>query len=83
MFDLISFPLVILSLALLTWQLSDMTWESWKIGEHGWSLFAPPLYPIKTIYLIGVFLLLLQAVAFFCRKLRSFRKQDPAEEGDL
>lgn len=82
-FDLISFTLTILCLALLTWQLADMTWASWRMKERSWSLFSPPLYPIKTVYLIGVFLLLLQAIAYAYRRFRSFREQDPTEKGEV
>jgi TRAP-type mannitol/chloroaromatic compound transport system permease small subunit len=81
-FDLISYPLTILALALMTWQLGDMTLESWKIKERSWTLFSPPIYPIKTIFFMGVFLLLLQAIAYAYRRFQSFRGQDSMEKGE-
>ena len=82
-FDLISYTLTILALALLTWQLGDMTWGSWQIKERSWSLFSPPIYPLKTVFLIGVLLLLLQAIAYAYRRLRFLRTQDVTEKGEV
>ena len=73
-FDLITLTLLILVLGVLVWQLADMTLESWQIKEHGYSLFAPPLYPVKTVFLLGVFLLLMQSVSHACRKISSLKK---------
>ncbi len=81
-FDLISYTLTIFALAILTWQLADMMWESWRIKERSWSLFAPPIYPIKSIFFIGVFLLLLQTIAHVYRRLRFLRQREVAEKGD-
>lgn len=36
---------------------------SWAMNEHSWSVFAPPLYPIKTVIVITFVLLLLQGVS--------------------
>ena len=82
-FDLISYTLTILALALLTWQLGDMTQDSWRMKERSWSLFSPPIYPIKTVFFMGVFLLLLQAIAYAYRRLRSLGKQDATEKGEV
>lgn len=46
------------------------TWESWIMKERAKeSIFAPPIYPFKTIMLIGIFLLLIQGFAKFIRKV--------------
>lgn len=37
--------------------------KSWSIHEHSWSVFAPALYPIKTVIPITFALLLLQGVS--------------------
>ncbi len=42
------------------WQGFIFAKTSWKMLEHTWSVFAPPLYPIKTIILITFILLILQ-----------------------
>ena len=80
--DLFSFLLTIIALALLTYELADMAQSSWRIKERGYSLFAPPMYPLKTVFFIGVFLLLLQAIAYTYRALRSFRDQDANKRGE-
>jgi TRAP-type mannitol/chloroaromatic compound transport system permease small subunit len=46
------------------------TWTSWVLEERAKeSIFAPPIYPLKTIMLIGIFLLLLQGIVKFTRKV--------------
>jgi TRAP-type mannitol/chloroaromatic compound transport system permease small subunit len=42
--------------------------ESWKILETSFSVFAPPIYPIKTVIPITALLLLLQGICLFYRK---------------
>lgn len=44
------------------WQGFIFAKSSWKMLEHTWSVFAPPLYPIKTIILITFILLVLQGI---------------------
>jgi TRAP-type mannitol/chloroaromatic compound transport system permease small subunit len=80
-FDLVTLTLTTLALALLSWQLSLMVGESWRIHERSWTLFAPPLYPIKTVFFIGVILLLLQAIAHAYRRLRFLSMQLGAGRG--
>lgn len=36
---------------------------SWAMREHSWSIFSPPLYPIKTVIAVTFVLLLLQGVS--------------------
>lgn len=43
--------------------------SSWAVKEKSWSVFAPPLYPIKTLIPVMAFLLLLQGLAIFVRRL--------------
>jgi TRAP-type mannitol/chloroaromatic compound transport system permease small subunit len=48
----------------------EFTWTSWVMEERAKeSIFSPPIYPLKTIMLIGIFLLLLQGIAKFSRKV--------------
>jgi len=42
--------------------------ESWKIFETSFTVFAPPVYPIKTVIPVTALLLLLQGVCLFYRK---------------
>ena len=36
---------------------------SWAMNEHSWSIFAPPLYPVKTVICITFVLLILQGIS--------------------
>ncbi|MFV0435972.1 MAG: TRAP transporter small permease subunit [Desulfopila sp.] len=36
---------------------------SWRMSEHSWSTFAPPLYPIKAVICITFALLIMQGIA--------------------
>ena len=45
--------------------------NSWAMREVSWSVFAPPLYPIKTVIAVMAFLLLIQGFAIFVRQLRT------------
>lgn len=42
---------------------------SWSQWERSWSVWAPPLYPIKTVLPVTMLLLILQGIAIFIRKL--------------
>jgi len=50
--------------------------NSWAMYEKSWSAFAPPLYPIKSVIPIAVFLLLIQGAAIFIRRLHTVIKGD-------
>lgn len=43
--------------------------KSWAIREVSWSVFAPPLYPIKTVIVIAFLLLLLQGISEFSKRV--------------
>jgi TRAP-type mannitol/chloroaromatic compound transport system permease small subunit len=43
--------------------------NSWQMQEKSWSVFAPPLYPIKTVIPLMAFLLMLQGTSIFIRRL--------------
>lgn len=42
---------------------------SWQMKETSWSVFAPPLYPIKTVIPVASVLLLIQGLSIFIRQL--------------
>jgi len=48
---------------------------SWQIAETSWSVFAPPLYPIKTVIPVAVALILLQGIAIFIRRITFLIKE--------
>ncbi|MGC9323252.1 MAG: TRAP transporter small permease subunit [Desulfomonilia bacterium] len=45
------------------WQGYSFAARSWAMKETSWSVFAPPLYPIKTVIIITFILLILQGVS--------------------
>jgi len=46
---------------------------SWSVHERSWSVFAPPLYPIKTVIPVVAFLLLFQGTIIFIRRILSLK----------
>lgn len=44
-------------------------WESWKLFETSFTVFAPPVYPIKTVIPVTALMLLLQGFCIFYRKI--------------
>lgn len=63
--------LFFLVMGVLLWQSSVAAWESVKIREAYTSVWAPPIYHLKTLIPIAVFLLLLQGIAKFIRDFLS------------
>lgn len=45
------------------------TWYSLEYGQRNYSAWAPPVAPIKIIMVIGIFMMLLQAIATFFKNL--------------
>ncbi len=73
--DLISyiiffFPFTII----LLYQGTKFAALSWMQLERSWSVWAPPLYPIKTVLPLTMLLLLLQGIAIFIKKLHLLLK---------
>jgi TRAP-type mannitol/chloroaromatic compound transport system permease small subunit len=56
-------------LTVLLYEGTKFAANSWAVKEKSWSVFAPPLYPIKTVIPVMAFLLLLQGLAVFIRQL--------------
>lgn len=59
------FPFTIVML----WKGIDYAQISWSTRETSWSVFAPPLYPIKTVIPLSFLLLILQGVANVTRRV--------------
>ena len=45
------------------WQGYIFAATSWKMKEHTWSVFAPAIYPVKTVIVVTFALLLIQGVS--------------------
>lgn len=65
--DLITAPLFFFIIILMIWAGGGFALRSWKILEPSSTVWAPPVYPFKTIVPVAAFLLLLQGVAKFIR----------------
>jgi TRAP-type mannitol/chloroaromatic compound transport system permease small subunit len=44
-------------------------WESWMFKETSWSIVASPVYPVKTVIPVSIFLLLIQGISVFYKKV--------------
>lgn len=67
--DLATSTFFFLFSGVLLWNIGIMGWDSLVIKENLSSAWAPPVYPVKLIMVIGVFLLVLQGLAKFIRDL--------------
>lgn len=67
--DVLTSLLTIAFLIVFLWKAVQNAWESWAMLEYSGSAWGPPVFPMKTVICIGVFILLLQAVAHFIRNL--------------
>jgi len=67
--DLITFPFFTLYLVMLLWVGFQFAAESIAIRETSGTPWDPPIYPIKSIFVIGCVMLLLQGSAKFIRDI--------------
>ena len=51
------------------WQGYSFAATSWAMKETSWSVFAPPLYPIKTVIMVSFILLFLQGISEFIKRI--------------
>jgi TRAP-type mannitol/chloroaromatic compound transport system permease small subunit len=58
-----------IAMSIAIWQISIFAWRSLVMFERASTIFSPPIYPIKTGILIGVILLVLQAIPLFIRDI--------------
>lgn len=72
---LTAFTLVFYLTALLIGGISSTDYAI-TYNQVNYTSWAPPLWPIKVIMTIGIFLMLLQAIAFLFRDIATFRGED-------
>ena len=65
--DLITFPFFMLYLVMLLWVGFQFALQSIALRESSGTPWDPPIYPIKSIFVIGCVMLLLQGAAKFVR----------------
>lgn len=63
--DSITFPLFLIFSGVLFWKGAKMAWISVLGLEHSWSLWGPPVWPMKLILAMGAFLILIQGLVKF------------------
>jgi len=63
---------------ILLWYLSKMGWYALTIREHAFSVWHPPLYPLKMLLPVAVLLVLLQGIATFIRNINTVIKGEGA-----
>lgn len=68
--DLITYSIFLfLFAAIILWQGTIFAKTSWELKEGTWSVFNPPVYPIKTVVPLTAFLLGLQGVSDFIKRV--------------
>lgn len=55
--------------AVMLWQGTIMAWDSIRIQETSYTLWAPPIYPLKTLMVFAFVLLTLQGIAKIIRDI--------------
>jgi len=58
----------------MLWKGYEYAQMSWATRETSWSVFAPPLYPIKAVIPLTFLLLILQGSAVVIRRLQTLRQ---------
>lgn len=74
-FDIISFPLIVMAFIIVIWKGGEMAWYAWEKKARARSYFAPLLWPVKSTLFIAAFLMLLQAISHYARIISSIKKQ--------
>jgi TRAP-type mannitol/chloroaromatic compound transport system permease small subunit len=68
--DLISYALFFFPFIFVCiWQGYFFASRSWAMKETSWSVFSPPLYPIKTVIIVCFSLLLIQGISEVIKKI--------------
>lgn len=78
--DCIVGALVVIAIALLLWKVGANAWFSLSSQEHYTSAWGPPIYPLKTAMVIGIGIMLLQAITGWIRNLGMFIGGEGAPE---
>jgi len=73
--NLMVFPLFFVGIGVLLWQSSTAALYSIQTKERYSSYIAPPIYPLKIIIVLGIFLLLLQGIVNSIRNLIQLLKK--------
>jgi TRAP-type mannitol/chloroaromatic compound transport system permease small subunit len=67
--DCMTYPFFALYIVVMLWASFNYAWESVRVGETTMSPWNPPIYPMKVLMTVGLFLILLQGTARLIRNL--------------
>jgi TRAP-type mannitol/chloroaromatic compound transport system permease small subunit len=67
--DVITYPIIFAVLMVLLREFGSNAFDSLRLRETTQSTWAPPVYPIKLLALLGIFIFLLQSLTKFVRDL--------------
>ena len=67
--DLVTYTIFFFAFGVLAWKATGAAWTAVVNREVMSTTFAPPVYPLKVLLALGVYLLLLQGLANYIRKL--------------
>lgn len=67
--EILTSLLFFLVVGVMLWKLGQGAQVSLQISEKGNTFFAPPVYPLKVLLAVGVFLLILQGIAKLIRNI--------------
>lgn len=70
--EMVSTLALFIFVIVLIWKGWEQAYTSFTLNEHSWSVWGPPLYPIKFFLPIGASLYMVQAMAKFTRHLITF-----------
>jgi len=73
-FDLINYAFLLFWVVFLLKSGGPFFWRSWQLKEVDEMALAHPVYPFKFIMLVGIILIMLQAISFFSGTLISLIK---------
>lgn len=73
--DCLTYPFFALYIVVMLWASFKYAWESLELRETTMSPWNPPIYPMKILMTVGLFLILLQGTARLIRNLYFLRNK--------
>jgi TRAP-type mannitol/chloroaromatic compound transport system permease small subunit len=73
--DCLTYPFFILYIGVMFWASVTYAWESLQLRETTMSPWNPPIYPMKILLAVGLFLIFLQGTARLIRNLYFLRNK--------
>lgn len=83
--NMVTAPFYLFSLGILSWYSTVVAWGSVLQGETYTSLWNPPLYPLRVMVAVAIFLFFMQGVANFIHNLSTLahrEKEKPLQDAN-